>query len=202
MKHRSIILAVVMTLLTVSAVAQYVSIFDFPQRGGVERVTHYDPRVNYERIDSTVYLEPYQFDKGEGVGRGGYSPIYPRGTARVRSSTYYGYPRGSFQLSIKDIPASERVGGLYEAWLVDEDSGYRLSMGTFTASLGGVGTLNHNMLNYLNEYDTVEITFEPYDDLDPLPGPIVLIGVLPKSHDFYNPEPKQAKLITESINTY
>lgn len=202
MKARTLLVVVIMSLVAASAVAQYVSIFDFPRTQGVERVTHYDPRVNYERIDSTVYLEPYRFDKGEGVGRGGYSPIYPRATARVRSSTYYGYPRGSFQLSTKDIPASERVGGVYEAWLVDEDSGYRLSMGTFPAALGGVGTLNHNMWNYLNEYDTVEVTFEPYDDFDPLPGPIVLIGALPQSHEHYNPQAKQAKLLTESIKTY
>lgn len=205
MKHHHIAL-VILAIVVVSSVAvatDYVSSFDFPRRYGVERVTHYDPRVNYERMDTTVYLEPYQFDKGQGSGRGGYDPIYPRGTARVRSNTYYGYPRSSVKLSVKDIPASEDAGGVYEAWLVDENTEYRLSLGTFYTVRGGSGVLDTNMNNYLNAYDTLEITLEPYSDVDPLPGPVVLIGAIAKTYDpYFNPQPKQSMMMTDSIKTY
>lgn len=211
MRRLTVISVLILSLMLVSLIAVTAVDFrstDYVSRGGPARITHYDPRVNWGgpleagRLNTIAYLEPYEFDKGKGVGRGGYDPIYPRGTVRISSSAYYGYPKGSVVINVKDIPATEDVNAAYEAWLVDEDTGYRLSLGTFIALKGGVGELKQMTSNYLNVYDTVEITAEPLNDLDPLPGPIVLIGTIPRSHIFFNPEPKQTMLVTESIENY
>lgn len=194
----------ILSLLSVSAFAaimeQYKTPFEFPRRYGVERLTHYDPRVSITKIDNTVYLEPAFLEASVGVGRGGYQPIFPRGIARVQSSEWDGYPRGSVTITTKDIPISDRVNAQFEAWLVDDDSGYRLSLGTFPTLFGGVGELRYNGPLYFNAYDRVEVTIEPFDDLDPLPGTLMLEGPIqqfPKQP--FQPPAKQSKMVTETF---
>lgn len=179
----------------------YKSAFDFPERLGVQRVTHYDPRVNFARIDSTVYLAPPGVEEQIGAGRGGYAPFYPRGTVRIRSSTWYGYPRAQLTVNTKDLPPSYNDDIQYEVWLVDEDSGYRLSTGTFTTGFGGIGEMWYQIDNYFDAFDWVEITAEPYDDNDVSPGPIALLGRVPPPN-FYDPAPKDSKMITETFRYY
>ncbi len=200
---KAFITILLIALLSLSAVAlhTYKSNFEFPKRYGVERVTHYDPRVNFARIDTFVYLEPANADKGKGVGRGGYAPIYPRGTADLRSSTWYGYPRAQAVIKTKDLPPSDEINGQYEAWLVDDDTGYRLSLGTFTTRFGGAGMLEYNIGNYFDPYDTIEVTLEPLFDEDITPGPVVLIGPIPAPR-YFNPPPKSSKMVTQSLVTY
>lgn len=175
------------------------TIFNFERRIGPERVTNFDPRVNVVSINSWVYLEPMYADDFEGVGRGGYAPMFPRGTARVKSGTWNGFPQSQVLIKVKDLPVSSRVGGHFEAWLVDDDTGYRLSMGTFTTIFGGVGQLRYRADNYFGAYDRVEITAEPFDDWDVLPGPALLDGRITKEH-FFTPQPKQGKLVSSVIS--
>lgn len=195
MKKLAIMLAFALAATAVIAAIseQYVSPFEFPQRYGVERVTHYDPRVNFARIDATVHLEPTEASKFKGVGRGGYAPYYQRATARIHSRTRSGFPRASVTINTKDLPA-ERV---YEVWLVDADSGYRLSLGTFVTLYGGVGELFYQSDRYLDAYDTVEITEEPFDDFSLAPGPTVLVGLIPEPR-LYDPVVKQPKMLTST----
>ncbi len=171
------------------------------ERVGVERVTHYDPRVNFARIDSTVYLSPPGQQEYTGVGRGGYAPFYARGTAVVRSSTWYGYPRAQVNVMTKDLEPSYDKLQQYEAWLVDSDTGYRLSLGTFTTGFGGIGELWYNSDTYFDPYEWFELTVEPFDDMDVSPGPVVLLGRIPPPSQF-NPPPKQAKMVTETFTGY
>ncbi len=182
----------------------YKTPLDFNRRYGVERVTHYDPRVNWPNIEATVYLGPVEPEEFKGTGRGGMSPMYARGTARIQSSTFYGFPRSEVRVNTKDIPPSYEVNGMFEGWMVDADTGYRMSMGTFTTGFGGVGESVYRINKYLEPYDYVEITLEPYDDMDVSPGPVVLIGTLPDLTElkYYNPPPKQSKMITQSIKNY
>jgi len=196
MKRLAILFALLLaTTAALAAISeQYKTPFEAPRRQGVERVTHYDPRIHIARIDSTVYLEPAQASKFEGVGRGGYAPFYARGTARIFSRTTTGFPSASVHIKTKDIES----GKVYEGWLVDHDSGYRLSLGTFvTTGFGGVGELRYRTNNYLDPYDTVEVTLEPYYDEDPAPGPLVLVGLMPQPRH-YDPAVKQAKMLTSS----
>lgn len=174
------------------------TVFDFERRIGPERVTNFDPRVNVVSINSWVYLEPLYNDEFEGAGRGGYAPMFPRGTARVKSGTWNGFAESQVLINVKDLPVSSKIGGHFEAWLVDDDTGYRLSMGTFTTIFGGVGQLRYRADNYFGAYDRVEITAEPFNDWDVLPGPALLQGKITKDY-FYTPQPKQAKLVSSVI---
>lgn len=199
---KAIIFTFIVAVLAISAFAelyeQYKTPFEAERRLGVERVTHYDARMNYPRIDDIVYLEPAQADKFAGVGRGGYAPFYARGTARIRSSVWGNLPYARVEISTKDLQPSDRVNGQYEAWLVDADTGYRLSLGTFTTKFGGSGILRYEATTYFDPYETIEVTLEPFDDLDVLPGPPVLIAAIPRPHLFY-PAPKDSKLYGEVI---
>jgi len=208
MKKFIIVMAVLLLSLSVVAIHdEYTSPFDWEfrrygvERVGVERVTHYDPRVNFARIDSMVYLNPVGVEDYKGVGRGGYAPFYARGTAKIRSSTWYGYPRAQVTITTKDLEPSDRIDSQFEAWLVDADTGYRLSVGTFTTLFGGVGELWYKADTYFDPYEWVEITVEPYDDIDVSPGPVVLLGRIPPPSNFNLP-PKQAKMVTETFSEY
>jgi len=200
---RLIIAIILVALLSLSAVAlhSYKSSWEFPRKYGVSRVTNYDPRVNFAKIDTTVYLEPAEADKGKGVGRGGYSPIYPRGTAQIKSSSWYGYPRAQVFVKVKDLPPSYEAAAQFEAWLVDDDTGHRLSVGTFTTGFGGVGLVTLNIDTYLDPYDLVEVTIEPIYDTDIAPGPALLIGPIP-APEYFNPPPRSSKMISTGFTRY
>ena len=199
---RTFIIAIIGALLSISAIAaimpEYKTAFDFPRKLGVERVTHYDPRVNFARIDDIVYLETAQATKFRGVGRGGYAPFYARGTAKLRSSVLASYPSAEVSLTTKDLPQSSEVNSQFEVWLVDDDTGYRLSLGTFTTQFGGVGRFRWRSTTYLDPYDVIEVTLEPFDDLDLNPGPPLLIAAMPHPTFFY-PAPKQAKMANSAF---
>ncbi len=198
MRKILIVLALLAILsLSVVALHTYKSPLTSPRKygtGGVQRVTHYDPRVNFQTIDTVAYLGPPGVEDYKGVGRGGYAPMYARGSAKIKSVTWYGYPRAQVQVKTKDIPASDQTDSQFEVWLVDVDSGYRLSLGTFVTGFGGVGQLDYHVDNYLDPYDFVEVTLEPADDWDVSPGPVVLVGQIPEAN-YFNPPAKGAKMV-------
>jgi len=202
-----LLIAVLLTTTVVFAtLAQtYKSPFQFPRTQGVERVTHYDPRVNYPRINEIIYFEPAAVQSYEGVGRGGYVPKYARGAGRVSSSDWYGYPKTQITFSTIDIKASDKIKMQYEGWLVDTDTGYRTSIGTFTTGFGGVGELRYKVNNYIFAYDLIEVTLEPFDDDDARPGPAVLVAPLPRGPNipppgFFDPAPAQKRLLTQTYS--
>ena len=88
----------------------------------------------------------------------------------------YGYPTAQVSVKTKDLPASSDINAQFEAWLVDDDSGYRLSLGTFTTQQGGVADFRYTAGTYFNEYDVLEITVEPFHDTDIAPGNLVMYG--------------------------
>lgn len=185
----------------------YKTAFDFPRKYGVERVTNYDPRVNYGRINTFVYLTPPAPKEYVGAGRGGYAPFYPRATVQIGSTSWYGSPLINIVVKTKDLDPSYDKNMMYEVWLVDAETGYRLSVGTFTTGFGGVGELYYTMNNYADPYDFVEITSEPFEDFDVSPGPLVLVGGI-NARDrtpqpgYFNPEPKDTKMISSLFTNY
>lgn len=199
------VIAVLLLSLTVFAImpeTAYKTAFDFPRRSGIERVTNYDPRVNYGRIETISYLSPLNVEVYKGVGRGGYAPMYPRATARIKSTTWYGYPSAQVMVLTKDLPRTEDINGQYEVWLIDVDSNYRLSLGTFTTNMGGIGELEYRVNNFIDSYDYVEITAEPLVDTDVSPGPVALIGEIENKvppPEYYNPPPKDTKMVTPVV---
>lgn len=168
------------------------------KKSGVQRVTNYDPRVNFARIETTVHLDPVARIEYVGAGRGGENPFYPRATARVKSYIWYGFPRAQVNVNTIDLPPTDRVNGQYEVWLFDDDSGFQFSLGTFTTLGGGVGEFKYDTENYLDAYDRVVISLEPLVDLDVRPTTIIMEGTIPEPY-YFDPAPKQSKLVTQTI---
>ena len=150
------------------------SIYTDPSRAGPHRFTNIDVRVQRpKRIRFTAYMTP---PGGTEPYTRGFAPYAPRGNARIFSSMSRSNAVGEVRISTKDIEPSYKDNTVYEAWLFDADSGYRTSMGVFEALFGGVSAFTYRITNYLEGYDYVIITKEPFPDPDPTPGEVVLIG--------------------------
>jgi len=78
---------------------------------------------------------------------------------------------------------------IYEVWLVDNESGYKLSIGLIDSNPSGNGKLTYQINSYLpipglitkaeRTYDVVIITKEPFPDSDPNPSSnIILEGAI------------------------
>ena len=169
---------------------------------GPWKITHFDPRVRPIRFQNFIYMESPTPEPFEGVGRGGYPPFLARATAYIRTSESAGYPRTAITVNTKDLPSSFNERILFEVWLIDDDTDYALSAGMFFTSLGGSAEFEYNYNNYIGAYDRIVITKEHFYDPDPLPGEIVLEGLIEKREpDFFWPQPKQTMMITEAIKT-
>ncbi|MEM4247301.1 MAG: anti-sigma factor [Candidatus Woesearchaeota archaeon] len=104
----------------------------------------------------------------------------PAGYARVVSIKPYqlGIPQGTVYFRTKDLPPLA-PDYIYEAWLVDEDSGYSMSLGLFQpAGIGRVTSLEYSVITPLLPFDSMMVTVEPFPDNNPLPGFVILEGVL------------------------
>lgn len=161
------------------------SIYTDVGRSGPQRISDYDIRVQEYKISTTVELVPPVEEGYDYFTK--YRPFYPRATARVDSRRHRYYPRSHVVITTKDIEPSYKTNNVYEGWLYDADTGYRLSMGIFKASMGGVGRLEYRSNSYLDPYDFIVITSEPYPDPDPLPGEIILVGPIEKQDEYYRP---------------
>lgn len=161
-----------------------------PVKYGQYRLTHYDPRViNYYRLNVYTDLSPIE----EPMFERGMHSFFPKGGAKIMSARSPLLPKGQVQLSVKDLGGTDKGGtdrsGLaYEGWLFDEQSGYALSMGVFRTVGFGNGRLEWHSDQYIDEFDYVFITEEPYPDYDPMPGPVILQGRIAKPDYFYERE--------------
>ena len=161
------------------------SIYTDPNRAGPDRFTHYDQRVQPPReIKRTVFLEP---PGGTQPLVRGFPHFAPRGNALIYSSMARAYALGQVVLKTKDIEPSYKDNTYYEGWLFDADTGYRTSLGVFTATFGGNGLLQYNVQDYLDGYDFIIVTKEPKNDPDPAPSAeVVLIGEIQPPVSYYN----------------
>jgi len=167
---------------------------------GPWRFTHFDPRVRTVRFQEFIYLEQPSAQEYKGVGRGGYPPFLWRATVYLRTSESAGYPRTAITVNTKDLPSSFSERCYFEVWLVDDDTDYALSLGMFFTSMGGSAEFNYNYNNYVGAYDRILITKEPFYDENPLPGEIVLEGLIEKNvPDFFEPQPKPSMMMTDVI---
>jgi len=102
----------------------------------------------------------------------------PQGHARVISTkpddVYM--IEGTVLLRTKDLPPLA-PNFIYEAWLVDEDTGTSMSLGIFQPStIGRIASLKYNVVTPLDAFESIIVTTEPFPDEDPRPGPVVLAG--------------------------
>ncbi|MBW2978688.1 hypothetical protein KY304_01085 [Candidatus Woesearchaeota archaeon] len=173
---------------TPSIFGNYESSVKQPVKYGQYMYSHYDPRViNYYRLNVHAYLKPIEGGDLTDFERG-MNPIFPEGTAHILSAKSKVMPKSQVYISVKDLPMSARSGMACEAWLFDEESGYALSLGTFRTVGFGTGVLEWHTDQYIDEYDYVFITEEPYPDYDPRPEEVVLQARIPKPNYFYERE--------------
>jgi hypothetical protein len=66
---------------------------------------------------------------------------------------------------------------IYEAWLVDKETGYQHSLGLFLVDQDGYARYSFSSDNYADPYDMIVVTKEEYPDNDPRPsGEVILVG--------------------------
>jgi Anti-sigma-K factor rskA len=73
-----------------------------------------------------------------------------------------------------DVPVSNQ-GNVYEAWLVDERSGYYHSLGLLDPNNNNKLSLSTDMVNPY-AYDKIVVTEEPADNLEPKPSETIVGG--------------------------
>lgn len=104
----------------------------------------------------------------------------PKGYARVinKKPKNVGWPVLTVILRTRDlVPLKPEF--IYEAWLVDEDTGTSMGLGIFQPSeIGRIGTLQYTSPVVANAFETIIVTTEPFPDNDPRPGQVVLAGDL------------------------
>ncbi len=104
----------------------------------------------------------------------------PEGYARIISIADGGsqIPVGTVYLRTRNLPPLA-PDYIYEAWLVDEDSGYSMSLGFFQpAGIGRVTSLDYEVITPLWPFDSIMVTIEPFPDMNPGPGQVVVAGIL------------------------
>ncbi len=142
-------------------------------------ISNTDPRMRgYTIRDVVVDLEPV--DK-EWVFQNNII-TKSKGTARIISDyddvKGYDPARLRVYMRIRDLPPLDKEH-IYQAWLVDIDTGYPLSIGMFRAPLMGMSTLDFDAPMSAFVYDTLVVTVEPFPDFDLHPGKPVLAGDIP-----------------------
>lgn len=155
-----------------------------PQGRNPNKISNWDPRFRgYERMDKAVVLESYNlnFQKRNGL------LVIPKATARLISQ--YGFfgvggndnsPKSDIHFQANNLPplGSENK---YELWLFDEETGFSQSLGLFYAGIGGTAQMRVEFLKPITMFDYVGITLEPYPDLDPRPGKLIMLGAIDPS---------------------
>lgn len=162
-----------------------------PQGRNPGRVSQFDSGYRgYRMIDEIVELSSVESYKRSNRAE---APV--RVSARVVSSqrnSVTELPKSSVFIQALNLPALN-ADEVYEAWLMDEESGYSFSLGFLRSNLrsgittskigasGGLGGLLASDGTYdLTLYDTIAVTKEPFPDLNPHPGEIVAIGSVPQ----------------------
>jgi hypothetical protein len=148
-----------------------------------QKTSIYDPGMRgYSTIDKAVELYPLDATT---ISKD-YITRIPRGTARILSlGGIYGAgqntegPESRVLIQLIDVPPAAE-NEIYEAWLVDEESGYPLSLGLMQVGIGGTARLNFEITRLLENFDYMLITKEPFPDINPTPGETVLFGEIPQ----------------------
>lgn len=99
------------------------------------------------------------------------------GTFTLKSSQSRYKNSMSGVISVRNLEYLDNYDEIYEAWMVDMDTGYTLALGLFTVDGDGDATLDFTNQDYAIPYDAIVITKEAYPDDDPRPnGEVVLVG--------------------------
>ncbi len=103
-----------------------------------------------------------------------------QGTANVRFSSLNGLWKLELNFKAENIQITK--GKIYEVWLIDEDSGYELSLGSFNPTKAG--KVSYKAIRYMVNpmiYDKLVVSQEPINDIRPSLKTIILLGIIPNS---------------------
>ena len=104
----------------------------------------------------------------------------PQGHARIINNRPHDVDliEAVVHLRTKDLPPIA-PDSIYELWLVDEDTGYSMSLGLFQPSaISRITTLQYRTVTPLDPFDSIIVTTEPFPDDNPMPGEVILSGDL------------------------
>ena len=160
------------------------------------RISNFDPNIRgFSRVDSVVDLLPFEGPNLEIAG----NSALAKGTARIISvSDGYGSglnkasPSSQIYLQAINLPPID-VDQIFEAWLVDEDTGYSLSLGKLTPGAKLTGQLMVELPRRVAGFDSVMVTLEDYPDVDPRPNEVVLMGDFVEGRTLLSTSPSQAE---------
>lgn len=149
------------------------------------RISNYDPNIRgYARVDRTVDLLPYESTQIIDT------PVVSKGTARLLSfGNEYGaglnqaYPKTQVFIQMKDIlPLGKDK--IYEAWLVDEQTGYTMSLGLMKSAESLTSSLSYESRKKIDNYEVLMVTREAYPDTYPGPSnEIVFFSIIDPTRD-------------------
>ena len=102
------------------------------------------------------------------------------GTASIRMGETKNIANIDVKLRLNDMEIEP--GEIFEGWLVDEETGYKLSLGSFLPLNSGKALFSFKQ-DIVNPsiYDMVVVTREPLNDINPNPGEGVLSAEIPGS---------------------
>ncbi len=149
-------------------------------------ITNNDPGMRgYRVLDAVVDLEA---DDSVQIEE---KPVLAKGTARVlsRGDAFGSVTNGDSEepsmvlIQTRNLPP---VGDyqIYEAWLVDEDNNYAMSLGLLRSGIDLTAQLRFTISRSLLPFEAVMITLEEFPDENPGPGKVVLSGKIPSSREF------------------
>lgn len=126
-----------------------------------------------ERLRDRVVSSTLNLSNVAGTGESGTARI----SSRLRANSLY-----DTAIDIR-VSGTAGTGKVFEGWLVDSDSGYRLSLGGLTTS-GRASRSDlrfRQMLVNFPIYDKLAVTEEAINDTNPNPGRLILEANLPGS---------------------
>ncbi len=172
-------------LLNTGAKSAYSSVFNLDTNSMTNegrnpgKISNWDPKVRgYPRLDKSVSLLPYDPVEQSFAQ----TPVLAQGTARLLSiGDVYGsgmdkpFPQTQIQIVLQNLPPADD-NEIYEAWLLDDQSGYALNLGIMKSAAKTTAELLFTIPRQVYMFEHVIITKEPFPDEDPRPGEIILAG--------------------------
>lgn len=179
-------------LLNTGSKSAFSSVFNldtnafYAQARNPGRISNFDPGMRgYAQVDLVADLLPYDAQALEMFNK----DVSPHGTVHVLSrgdrngaGLNRPYPRSQVFVQVKNLPPLD--GSMaYECWLVDEETGYPLSVGLLKANAKLTSELFFEIYRSTAGFEGFMITKEPFPDRDPKPNEVVLFGYLGGNRD-------------------
>lgn len=173
MKKRSLVVLLVFLVLTVIISAVFATEGISYQSSRGVKTKDRDQNIPLYPPEITTFSNPYS--RFAYIDASKYSKATD-GFARVNTDASLSKQWSSVEIKVNNMPKI-KYNEIYEAWLIDVDSGYKLTLGMFTVDNGGDGKLLWSANLYLTEYDKIAITKESLPDRNPTPsGNVILVG--------------------------